>query len=58
LIITRHGRPVARLVAAPPQRPSGQELLARFDASYERLRAENPDIDKVTWEEILDWRDG
>ncbi len=58
VIITRHGKPVARLVATPPQRLSGEALLARFDASHERLRAENPDIDKVTWEEILDWRDG
>ena len=57
VIITRNGKPVARLSAPPPPRLSGPELLARFDALHERMRAENPSIDDLTWEDIRDWRD-
>ena len=56
VIITRNGKPVARLSAAP-ERLSGAEILAKFDALHERMRMDNPEIDKLTWEEIRDWRD-
>ena len=64
IVITRHGKPVARLCPPPPERGrvrvrklSGAELLARLEASWDRATVENPDIDKVTWEDIRDWRD-
>jgi len=63
IVITRHGKPMVRLSAADStagvgrKRLSGAELLARFDALHAHLRAENPAIDNVTWEEILEWRD-
>ena len=66
IVITRHGKPVARLSAQPDterpvtkvQRLSGEALLARFDALQARMTAEHPEIDNLTWEEIRDMRDG
>ena len=65
IVITRHGKPVARLSAEPATAPaasqarrlSGAELLARFDALHARMTAEHPEIDNLTWEEIRDMRD-
>ena len=58
VIITRHGKPVARLSAAGASRKlSGSELLARLETSWDQATAENPKVDGVTWREIRDWRD-
>ncbi len=57
--ITRHGRRVARLTGEfqvskdeERQRLSGEELVRRSRAFREWLSAENPEIDKITWEEL------
>ena len=56
VVITRHGKPVARLSAANgphrARRLSGTELSERFRALRERLSRENPEIDNVTWEDL------
>jgi prevent-host-death family protein len=62
IVITRHGKPVARLTAAPSRggrirRLTGEQLVARFKESHELQRRENPEIEKLTWEEILAMRD-
>ncbi len=57
--ITRHGRPVARLVSMrsselerPRRRKSGAELAEMFRALRERISRENPETDTLTWEEL------
>jgi prevent-host-death family protein len=57
IVITRNGRPVARLTAAndaaqQPRRLSGPELAERFRLLRERLSRNNPAIDDVTYEEL------
>jgi len=57
IVITRHGKPVARLSAASSEAPrarklSGAELSERFRLLRERISRETPEIDKVTWEEL------
>ena len=64
IVITRHGKPVARLSAqpvaanAPAKGPrlSGAELSERFRLLRERISRENPELDNLTWEDIRDWR--
>ena len=64
IVITRHGKPVARLsaqsVVAKPvtkaRRLSGAEISERFRVLRERIARENPELDNLTWEEIRDWR--
>ena len=56
IVITRHGKPVARLSAeAPVDRESdplsGAELLARSRAFWE-LQPVDPEFDNLTWEEM------
>jgi len=57
ILITRHGKPVARLSAASNEAPrvrklSGAELSERFRLLRERISRETPEIDNVTWEEL------
>lgn len=64
IVITRHGKPVARLSAEPAssasvrstRRLSGPEIAERFRLLRERIARENPELDSLTWEEIRDWR--
>ena len=56
-VITRHGRPVARLSAAvarpaPRRRFSGAELLARSQSLRERIAREDPELAAMSWEEL------
>jgi hypothetical protein len=53
---------VARLTAAGAvgdrtRRASAQDLVARFRALRERISQANPQIDRLTWDEILAMRD-
>ena len=62
IVITRHGRPVARLTRAAPRdgqqrRLSGQELVARFKALQDRINRESPEVGSLGTEEILEMRD-
>ena len=50
IVITRHGRPIARLV------PDEEQRLARAAAAVEAIRALRKGAGKVTLQEILDWR--
>ncbi|MBE7217905.1 MAG: type II toxin-antitoxin system prevent-host-death family antitoxin [Caulobacteraceae bacterium] len=57
VVITRRGKPVARLVAAPSKtapkrRYSGAELLAMSEALREQIARENPETGRMTWEEL------
>lgn len=57
IVITRHGKPVARLSAASPDAPrvrklSGAELSERFRLLRERISRENPETDDLTWEDL------
>lgn len=60
VVITRHGRPVARLsgVGSAPiaavRRISGEQLLARVRGLRERISAGEPRSDSLTWEELKD----
>lgn len=57
ILITRHGKPVARLSAAgepSSARPSGAELLERARALRERFSLEAPQPDDLTWERLKD----
>ncbi|HEX5234698.1 MAG TPA: type II toxin-antitoxin system Phd/YefM family antitoxin [Silvibacterium sp.] len=51
LIITRHGRPIARLVPEPVERQ------AEVEESVRRIQARRQRNQHVTVEEILSWRD-
>ena len=51
MIITRHGRPVARIVAEPEVR------RARIRATLERMLADRSRRPKLTVDEILEMRD-
>ncbi len=56
IVITRHGRAVARLAPpAPkhaPRRLSGPELVARAIALQERISERSPETDTLTWGEL------
>jgi prevent-host-death family protein len=57
IVITRHGKPVARLSAATAEAPrarklSGAELVERLRLSRERIVEASPEIENVTWEEL------
>lgn len=59
IVITRHGRRVARLTPdvgdaapTPPRAVSGAELLRISRELQARISAENPDSDKISWEEL------
>jgi prevent-host-death family protein len=59
IVITRHGRPVARLVPNVDQ-PNKDEVQAAFDRLRERARRlvrENPDASAFDWEEVKKLRD-
>jgi prevent-host-death family protein len=57
ILITRHGKPIARLSSASAEpakvrKLTGAELADRFRLLRERIARENPEIDRVTWEEL------
>lgn len=55
VVITRRGKPVARLSAVPAEptrRYSGAELVAMSQALRDRVARENPDTGRLTWEEL------
>ena len=58
IIITRHGRPIARLgphtPVSWPRRLSGPELLARTVALQERIAERSPSSNDLTWGELKD----
>jgi prevent-host-death family protein len=59
VLITRHGRVVARLSAVAPEQTvrrqvSGEELLARFRSLRERISANRPELDDARWEDLKD----
>ena len=59
IVITRHGKPVARLSSAAsagqgPRKLSGPELAERFRLLRERIARESPGLENVTWEELKD----
>jgi prevent-host-death family protein len=59
IVITRHGRPVARLVPNADQAVGG-EVQAAFDRLRERARRlarENPEEKTFNWEEVKKLRD-
>ena len=51
IVITRHGRPIARLV------PDEEQRLARAAAAVEAIRALRKGAGKISVEEILEMRD-
>jgi prevent-host-death family protein len=57
--ITRHGRVIAKLSPAndadgtrSPRKTSAAELVERFRALRERIAANNPDAETLTWEAL------
>lgn len=58
VIITRHGRPVARLLAADddassrPRRRFGDDLPERLDQLRARIAREAPELNELTPEEV------
>lgn len=58
VMITRHGKPVARLsapdlpVAEQKRKLSGEELVAKLKAMQARMVADNPGIMSLTGEEL------
>ena len=55
VVITRRGKPVARLSAAhsePKRRYSGAELVAMSQALRERIARENPETGQMPWQEL------
>ena len=65
ITITRHGKPIARLVAQPTserspkqvRRLSGEELEARFRRLRDLISETSPEMNNLTWEDIRDLRD-
>lgn len=55
-IITRHGKPVARLSAIPSRpgerRFTGPELLGQSLATQEMIAREDPELAQMSWEEL------
>ena len=57
IIITRRGKPVAKLTAASrdddrPRRLSGPELEAEFAALREKIANSEPETDGLSWETL------
>lgn len=57
IVITRHGKPIARLSSAAGEasrarKLSGAELSERFRLLREQISRENPETDALTWEEL------
>lgn len=58
IVITRNGKPVARLLAAAraeaPQvrRRNGAEIVARLEKLRAEMIREHPEIQNITWEEL------
>ncbi len=57
VVITRHGRPVARMVGAdapswPPRRPTGEELVVKAKAFQQRLIDQGFDPKPESWEDL------
>jgi prevent-host-death family protein len=62
IVITRHGRPVARLTRAAAaggqqRRLSGTELVSRFKALQDRIARENPQSARLSKAEVLGMRE-
>ena len=64
-IITRNGKPVARLSAASANESaalvrgaSGAELAERFARLRDLISSENPETDSITWEELRRLKEG
>lgn len=59
IVITRHGKPVARLVPHAPKidREQTQAAFDRLRERARRLAAENPDLPAFDWEEMKKLRD-
>jgi prevent-host-death family protein len=58
VIITRHGKRVARLVGnapeAPPRRRSGEEIAARFAALREQVAKKWPEESTFDWKHAVE----
>jgi prevent-host-death family protein len=59
VVITRHGRPVAKLSPASgvnqspaPRLASAAELTERFRVPRQRVAAANPNTENLTWDEL------
>lgn len=56
IVITRNGKPVARLLAAndqrAPRRRNGAEIVARMERLHEQMVREHPEILDLTWEDL------
>ena len=56
IVITRHGRPVAKLSAASPerlvQRRNGADVVVRLEKLHAQMIQEHPEIQDVTWEDL------
>ncbi len=57
ILITRHGRPVAKLTAPTPaparsRRLSGPELVALATALQDRIAERSPQTNDLTWEQL------
>ncbi len=55
VLITRHGKPAARLVRPAGERPDAAEVRAAFARIRERSRALK--MGPFNWEEYKKWRD-
>jgi prevent-host-death family protein len=58
VIITRHGKRIARLVGnapdAPPRRRSGEEIAARFKTLRERVSEQWPEESGFDWKRAVE----
>ena len=59
IVITRHGKPVARLVPNTelPDQDRVRAAFARLRERAQRLAKENPGRPAFDWEEMKKWRD-
>ena len=56
IVITRHGKPAARLgPASAPQKMSQAEAAARLRAIRDRLAAKGLDSEPLPWETLKRW---
>ena len=58
IVITRNGKPVARLLAATRteaprvRRRNGAEIVARLEKLRAEMIREHPEIQNITWEQL------
>jgi prevent-host-death family protein len=58
MTITRHGRAIATLAPVRdagqflPRKTPAKDLVARFQALRDSIAAANPEVEKLTWEEL------